>query len=54
VNTHLLPFWYDVDDETDLPRLVWHLRQARARDEGAHAATWSALETIGALKEESA
>ncbi len=55
---HLLPFWYDVDEASDLERLVWHLKALRA-DLGSHGdsiqgpdgpvapATFQALVDIG-------
>lgn len=47
VVSHLLPFWYDVDEDDDLERLVWHLRALRAKDPGVCPATWEALVNLG-------
>jgi rSAM/selenodomain-associated transferase 1 len=47
VDGYLLPFWYDVDEEADLDRLLWHIRALRAHDPTAATATWSALRQMG-------
>lgn len=48
---HLLPFWYAADDDQGLARLAWHVRSVRARQPGALAATWRALDELGLLGE---
>ena len=40
---HVLPFWYDVDDDDSLRRLVWHTRALRAQEPTALEGTWRAL-----------
>jgi uncharacterized protein len=51
VRPYLLPFWYDVDEPSDLEPLVWHLRTLRERDASVGAATWEALVRIGLVRE---
>lgn len=51
VTAQLLPFWYDVDEASDLETLVWHVRTLRERDPCACAATWDALIRIGLVRE---
>jgi rSAM/selenodomain-associated transferase 1 len=52
---HLLPFWYDVDEASDLERLVWHLKALHAdsggRSDDAHVspATFQALLDVGLI-----
>lgn len=50
VAPQLLPFWYDIDEATDLERLVWHARALRTKHPDAVPATWSALAKIGLLQ----
>ena len=52
VSSALLPFWYDVDEASDLERLVWHVRARREETVGAYPATWAALEDIGIVRRE--
>jgi rSAM/selenodomain-associated transferase 1 len=44
---YLLPFWYDIDEQGDLERLVWHVRALRAHDPTAATATWGVLSQMG-------
>lgn len=58
VSPHVLPFWYDVDESSDVDRLAWHLDAQRAAA-AVHAdgsvvphrlpaeATWQALTRLG-------
>jgi rSAM/selenodomain-associated transferase 1 len=50
IEPHLLPFWYDVDEATDLELLVWHARALRAKAPSALPSTWDALFRIGLLR----
>lgn len=47
VASHLLPFWYDVDEPEDLRTLVWHLKALRAQRKDACPATWQVLVDLG-------
>jgi glycosyltransferase A (GT-A) superfamily protein (DUF2064 family) len=51
---HLLPFWYGVENEADLERLVWHVRTLRegAEEPLAVDGTWRALAEIGLVDSE--
>ena len=44
---HLLPFWYRVNDATDVTRLGWHARCLRSTDGTAMAHSWAALGADG-------
>lgn len=43
VPAHILPFWYDVDDDTGLAQLTWHL-QALRQTQAVCPATWALIE----------
>lgn len=47
VDPAILPFWYDVDEPSDVDRLVWHVRAVRRRHPEGLAATWRALAAAG-------
>jgi rSAM/selenodomain-associated transferase 1 len=49
---HLLPFWYDIDEDKDLERLVWHVRALRAAQPGALPNTWDALVRTGLVRDD--
>jgi rSAM/selenodomain-associated transferase 1 len=51
---HLLPFWYDVDEDADLKRLITHLRFERRERPERCAHTWAALESLDLLSGEGA
>ena len=44
---HLLPFWYRVEDATDVARLGWHARCLRSTNSTAVAHSWAALGADG-------
>lgn len=52
VEAHLLPFWYDVDEASDLERLVWHARATRRAHPACLGFTWRALQQIGLVRDE--
>jgi rSAM/selenodomain-associated transferase 1 len=49
ISGHLLPFWYDVDEDEDLKRLAWHVQALRAEVEGSCPHTYNALVDAGLL-----
>lgn len=48
---HLLPFWYRVDDATDVARLGWHARCVRSTDGTAMVHSWAALGADGLVND---
>jgi rSAM/selenodomain-associated transferase 1 len=52
IEPHLLPFWYDVDEVSDLERLAWHVRTLREPNPGILRATWRALVDLGLARDD--